>query len=82
MRTFASISGAKERFGLDKFLIISQKYHNYRAIYIARALGLEAEAYSAQKVPLNASFKTELREIAARVKAVIDIFNYSLKKEH
>ncbi len=79
VRTFASIQGAKERFKLKKFLIISQRYHNYRAVYIARALGLEARAYAAPKVPFNASFKTEIREIAARVKAVIDIFNYSIK---
>lgn len=73
LRTIASIQQAKEQFGLQRMVIISQKYHNYRAVYLAKFYEIEVSAYCAVTPPFNQSIITRLREIGARVKAVLDI---------
>ena len=45
--TYDSIYRAKEIFGADKIVIVTQEYHLYRALYIAEALGVEAYGVSA-----------------------------------
>lgn len=54
-RTIKSIVNAKERFGLDSLTLISQKYHNERAIYQADHLGLDAIGYNAEPSPIRRS---------------------------
>ena len=41
--TYESIYRAKEIFEADKLIIVSQEYHLYRALYIAKQLGIESE---------------------------------------
>jgi len=74
LRTLDSIVRAKEIFGLDRFTIISQEYHNSRAVFISRYYGLDTVAWSAHNVTFKHSIKTEIREYLARVKAVIDLY--------
>jgi len=62
----------KEIFGQDEVLIISQKFHNERAIYIANRLGIKATGFNAQDVQKNYGFKTSVREKFARVKVMLD----------
>lgn len=66
--TYESMYRAKEIFQAKKIVIVSQKYHLYRAIYIAEQLGLEAYGVGAD--PRNYAGQTmrEMREILARVK--------------
>lgn len=71
-RTFDSIVRAKEIFGQEEVLIISQKFHNERAIYIADQIGLKATAYNARDVGKYYGFKTAFREKLARVKVLLD----------
>ncbi len=71
-RTFDSIIRAKEIFGQDTFIVISQKFHNERAVYIARNYGIEAFGYNADEVTSYIGFMTNVREIFARVKVFID----------
>ncbi|MDN3665918.1 vancomycin high temperature exclusion protein [Algibacter miyuki] len=79
-RTLDSMVRAKEIFGLDAFTIISQKFHNERAIYLANQYDISAIAFNAKDVPKRYSFKTKLREYLARTKASVDIlFNISPK---
>lgn len=73
-RTLDSIVRAKEVFGLQKILIISQRFHNERALFIARAHGVEATAFNAQSVSRRYALKTHIREYLARVKAVLDVY--------
>ncbi|NDV46893.1 hypothetical protein D0T49_07515 [Paludibacter sp. 221] len=77
-RTLDSVIRVSKIFGQDSFIVVSQKFHIQRAIYIARRNGLEAYGYAAQDVPLNRSFRTFIRERFARVKVFIDILT---KKE-
>lgn len=73
-RTLDSIVRAKEVFQLDNFTIISQKFHNQRALFIAKHKGIDAIAYNAEDVPPPLSAKTLFREPFARVKTLIDLF--------
>jgi SanA protein len=71
--TLDSIVRAKEVFGQAAVTIISQKFHNERAIYLARTHGLEAVGFNAEDVGLRRGLKTYVREAASRVKAVWDV---------
>jgi len=72
-RTLDSIVRCKEVFGEDHITIISQPFHNERAIFIANHKGLTAIAYSAQDVSGEAGIRTGIREKFARVKMLIDL---------
>lgn len=72
-RTLDSIIRAREVFGLEKFTILSQRYHDYRAVYIARSKGLDAIAYAVPEQTEQQSPRTWWREFFARVRAVLDI---------
>ena len=73
-RTFDSVVRVKEIFGQDTIMIISQKFHNERAIYIARKLNIEAIGYNAQDVGAKYGIKTMIRERFARVKVILDFW--------
>lgn len=66
--TYDSIFRAKEVFQVKKIIIVSQKYHLYRALYIANQLGLEAYGVSADEVTYGGQFYREIREVLARNK--------------
>ena len=72
-RTLDSMVRAKEVFGLDSATVISQKFHNERAIYIAEKKGLEAIGFNATDVSLESGFKVQFREYFARVKVFLDL---------
>lgn len=72
-RTLDSMVRAKEVFGLENATVISQKFHNERAIYIAEEKGLKAIGYNAVDVSLESGFKVQLREYFARVKVFLDL---------
>lgn len=74
-RTLDSVVRAKTVFGIDKLIIISQDFHLPRAIFIARAHGIDAVGYRAED-PLHrqAYFKVLFREYLARVRAVFDCY--------
>lgn len=72
-RTLDSIVRAQEVFGQPRFIIVSQRFHNERAVYLAKALGVEAWGLNAEDVPVALSLKTFLREKLACVKAVLDV---------
>ncbi len=72
-RTLDSMVRAKEVFGLDKVTVISQKFHNERAIYLAEKKGLSAIGYNARDVEGKQGFKVRFREYFARVKVFLDL---------
>jgi SanA protein len=72
-RTYDSVYRMKEIFGQDKFTIISQEFHNQRAVYIANALKIDAIGFNAKDVNAYNGFKTKVREKFARVKVFIDL---------
>ncbi len=71
LSTYDSIYRAKEIFGAEKILIVTQEYHLYRALYIAEALGIEAVGVSADLHSYRGQFGRDIRETAARTKDVL-----------
>lgn len=80
-RTLDSIIRAKDVFGLTEYTIISQTYHNKRALYIALSNGSNAIAYNA-----GDGRKTDLtnrtREVLARVLAVLEVHWFKTEPKH
>ena len=66
--TYESVVRAKEIFGAKKVIIVTQKYHLYRALYIAREIGLEAYGVDAELHRYYGQLMRDLREIAGRNK--------------
>ena len=68
--TYDSMYRARDIFGIHKVIIVTQGYHLYRAVYIARALGLEAYCVAAdrQDYALTTDVRNQVRESLARVK--------------
>ncbi|MBL9114056.1 MAG: YdcF family protein [Verrucomicrobiaceae bacterium] len=72
-RTLDSVVRAKEVFGQTRVIFVSQPFHNARAVYLARAVGMEAYGFNAREVPAAASWKTWFREKLACAKALLDV---------
>ncbi len=66
--TYESVYRAKEVFGVKKMIIVTQSYHLYRAVYIARQLGIEAYGVPSDYDWYVAEFQRNVREILARNK--------------
>ena len=73
-RTFDSVIRCKEVFGQDSITIISQEFHNQRALFIANYYNMSAIAFNAEDVPKLFSFDTRVREYFAKCKAVLDLY--------
>ncbi len=73
-RTLDSVVRCKEVFQQNKFTIVSQEFHNQRALFIADKYNIEAIAFNAKDVGKAFGRKTMAREYLAKVKAVLDIY--------
>lgn len=72
-RTLDSIIRMDKIFGQKSFTIISQKFHNERAIFIAQKHHLNVVGFNAKEVDAYNSFLTKFREKFARVKLFLDL---------
>jgi SanA protein len=72
-RTLDSVVRCKEIFSQKSVTIISQQFHNERAIYIAKQKGINAIGFNAKDVNVHYGLKTRIRERLARVKMIIDL---------
>ncbi len=79
-RTFDSVVRAKEVFGQDSLIVVSQEFHNQRAVFIAQKIGMVAYGYNAEDVDASTGFKTRFREFFARLKVFWDIYTNSKPK--
>jgi SanA protein len=82
LRTLDSVVRAKEIFGLSRVVFVSQRFQNERAIYLARANGIEATGFHAQNVAAGSGWKTKIREIGARVKMQLDVHFLATRPRH
>ena len=64
--TYESMYRARDVFQVEKMVIVTQKYHLYRAVYDARKLGIDAYGFAAER--LNYPFYNDVREALARTK--------------
>ena len=72
-RTLDSVVRGKAIFGQKSMTIISQKFHNERAIFIANHKGIDAIGFEAKDVSMRAGLLVQTREKLARVKVLIDL---------
>lgn len=72
-RTLDSVVRSKEIFQQENITIISQQFHNERAIAIANAKGINAIGFNAKNVGGRNGFKVKVREVLARVAMCIDL---------
>lgn len=66
--TYETIYRAKEIFGADKVIVVTQEYHLYRALYIAKQLGIKAYGVPADYRQYSGQLSRDIREVLARVK--------------
>ncbi|MDF9827651.1 SanA protein [Ereboglobus sp. PH5-10] len=82
-RTYDSVVRAKEIFGLsDRVVIVTQRYHNTRAVTLARANGIGAIGFCARDVVFRHSIRTEIREVVSRTFAMLEIYIFPHKPRH
>ncbi|MBQ9610182.1 MAG: YdcF family protein [Lachnospiraceae bacterium] len=63
--TYDTMYRAKEIFGAKKVVIITQRYHLYRSIYVAKMFGMDAYGIAAEDVRYHGQTKRDIREIVA-----------------
>lgn len=66
--TYESLSRAKQVYGIEKLVIVTQKYHLYRALYIAKHMDITAVGCDAALHSYGGQLYREIREILARIK--------------
>lgn len=66
--TYESMYRAKEIFGADKVIIVTQRYHISRALYLAKAMDIDAYGVAAEDVEYGGQYSRDVREFFARGK--------------
>ncbi|HHQ4692274.1 TPA: SanA/YdcF family protein [Aeromonas veronii] len=73
-RTLDSVVRAKEVFGQERFTVVSQGFHNERAIFIARHFGIDAVGFNAEDPSAYQGIRTRVREVFARLMGLLDLY--------
>ncbi len=73
-RTFDSMERCKKVFQQNEIIIVSQEFHNERALFLAKAFDISAIGYNAKTPPKRSSILTHTREYFARFKAFLDVY--------
>jgi SanA protein len=74
-RTIESIKQARRAFGLTRVTLVSQEFHNRRALFFCQWYGLDAVGLNADSPRWQLSWRTLLRETVARMVAVVDVMS-------
>lgn len=72
-RTFDSVVRAKKVFNCQELIIVSQKFHNQRAVFAARFFGIDAVGLNARDVKTRNNY-THYREIGAKFLMILDLY--------
>ena len=81
-RTYDSVIRAKEIYGFSEFTVISQKFHNERAVFLARQNDMDAIGFNAKDAPNRkgkSAQKIRIRELFAKVKVFWDVIQSKVK---
>lgn len=71
--TYSSMWRARHVFGASRVVVVTQRFHLSRAVFVARSLGMDAEGSAADRRPYRGMAWLELREVASRTKAIVDV---------
>ncbi len=73
-RTLDSVVRARKVFGQKRLTVVTDRFHAYRAVFLARHKGVDAIAYPSRDVDVRASLKSRVRECGADLKACLDLW--------
>ena len=79
LRTLDSIVRCEQIFGQSSFIIITQEFHLYRALFIANYYGLKSYGFILKSSKASVPTKVRIRELIARVLAVLDLYLWNKK---
>lgn len=71
--TYSSMWRARHVFGASRVLVVTQRFHLARSVWVARSLGMEAEGRAADRRTYRGIGWLHAREIGSRTKAVVDV---------
>ena len=74
LRTLDSVVRSNQVFGEKEIIVVTQRFHSYRAVFIGNHNNMETFAFAAKSLPLRSSAKLLFREFLARPMAVIDLY--------
>ena len=74
LRTLASVRRAKQVYGVSRAVVVSQRFHNLRAIVLGRRFGLDLVGLNAEQPGGRARRKMQLREVASRLRMLWDLW--------
>ena len=74
LRTLDSMVRSKKVFGQDELVVVTQKFHSYRAVFIGDYYHMNTVAYAAEELPFRESINILFREFLARPMAVLDLY--------
>jgi SanA protein len=78
-RTLDSVARARDVFKCTRLTIISERFHDFRALYLSRYFGIDAVAYAPDDLSVRWMVRPTAREYLARVKAVLDLYVLNTK---
>lgn len=78
--TFDSVVRASKVFGVTQAILVTQRYHLPRALYLAEAFGITAQGVSADRQTYRGMLRYEMRELLADIKAVFDVVFHTSPK--
>lgn len=73
LRTLDSVVRFKEVFGQESGIVVSQRFHNERAVFIARHRGIALHGFNAEDVDAYNGFRTRVREVMSKAVAMLDV---------
>jgi vancomycin permeability regulator SanA len=71
--TYSSIVRAREVFGVTHAIVVTQRFHLARALWVARSVGIDAEGAEADRQSYRGAAWFEARELLSRTKAWVDV---------
>jgi SanA protein len=79
LRTLDSVVRARDVFKCTRLTIISERFHDFRALFLSRYFGIDAVAYAPDDLSVRWLIRPTAREYFARVKAVLDLYVLNTK---
>jgi SanA protein len=80
-RTIYSIMNLVRKYSISDAIVVSQRFHLQRAIFIGRVLGLKLDGFATKPIYGLAGLKIQIRERGARVRLLFDLLFYFLNKK-
>ena len=66
--TYETMYNVVKAMGYDSVIVVTQRYHLYRALYIAEKMGAEADGFASDYRPYVLQIRRDVREVFARTK--------------